>query len=198
MVMKSVDEAPVSFASTSLEIATDSSVASLVSVSTTAELEPILPKPSVTPATIEFVPIFGNVTLAEKVSSAWTIAVPSVVPLSVKVTVWPTTAAAPPEVTVPVIVWLATSLVSAALVMVTAGAMLSSVSTTAVLVPILPKLSVTVATIVSGGPWFGSVTLTEKLPSACTVALPNVVPLSVKVTVWLIDGISAAGITWCR
>ena len=63
------------------------------------------------------------------------------------------------------------------------GAMLSNVSTTAALVPVLPKLSVTVATI-EFVPWFGSVTLAEKLPSACTVAVPSVAPLSVKVTVW--------------
>ena len=79
--------------------------------------------------------------------------------------------------TVPAMVWLANLLASAALVIVTVGAMLSSVSTTAVLVPVLPKLSMTVATM-EFEPWFGSVTLAEKVPSDCTVAVPSVVPLS--------------------
>ena len=54
---------------------------------------------------MEFAPWFGSVTFAVKVPSAGTVAVASATPLSVKVTAWPTTAALPPDVTVPVIVW---------------------------------------------------------------------------------------------
>lgn len=59
--------------------------------------------------------------------------------------------------------------------------MLSSVSTTAALVPVNPRLSVTLATI-ELLPWFGSVTLTLKEPSDWTVPTPSTVPLSVRVT----------------
>ena len=52
-----------------------------------------------------------------------------------------------------------------ALVIVTVGATLSRMSTTAELVPVLPKLSVSVATI-EFEPWFGSVTFAEKVPFA--------------------------------
>ncbi|WP_456684734.1 hypothetical protein [Bradyrhizobium sp. P5_C11_2] len=63
---------------------------------------------------------------------------PSSTPLSVSVTVWPTTAAVPPETTVPVMVCTATLLISDPLVMAIVGAMLSSRSTTAALLPVLP------------------------------------------------------------
>ena len=103
--------------------------------------------------------------------------------MSVKVTVWPTTAAAPPEATLPETVWDVVLPGAGALLIAKLGAISSSVSTIASLLPVSPLLVVTVATITLS-PSFGSSTVVINVPSAWSVAVPRVVPLSVTVTVW--------------
>ena len=74
-------------------------------------------------------------------------------------------------------------LASAALVIVTVGAALSSVSTTAAPVPILPRLSVTIATI-ELPPWIGSVTLHAEASVRLHRRRGQILPLSTSVMVW--------------
>ena len=156
--------------------------ASVSSVNTTAVLVPVLPAASVSWATMEWAPSPDSVTVVVHSPPEPTVAVPIwvVTPptVSSKVTVAPT--AASPAVTLPEIVWVATLEVSAALLIVTLGASVSSVNTTAVLVPVLPAASVSWATM-EWAPSPDSVTVVVHSPPEPTVAVPIwvVTPLTV-------------------
>ena len=147
--------------------------ASVSSVNTTGVLVPVLPAASVSWATMEWAPSPDSVTLVVHSPPEPTVAVPIwvVTPLTVSsnVTVAPT--AASPAVTLPEIVWVATLEVSAALLIATVGARVSSVNTTALLVPVLPAASVSWATM-EWAPSPDSVTLVVHSPPEPTVAVP--------------------------
>src|SRR6202165_1422359 len=150
--------------------------ASVSSVNTTGVLVPVLPAASVSLATMLWAPSPLSVTLVLHTPPLPTLAVPSCVvtppTVSNNVTVAPTAAA--PAVTVPEMGWVATLEVSAAVLIVTVGASVSSVNTTGVLVPVLPAASVSLATML-WAPSPDSVTLVLHTPPLPTLAVPSCV-----------------------
>ncbi len=150
------------------------------SVSTTGALLPVLPAASVSSATMLWAPSPDSVTWVVQ-DPFTTAAVPScvVTPLTVSNSVTVPPATASPALTVPDTVWVATLDVSAAVVIVTVGGTVSSVSTTGALVPVLPTASVSSATML-WAPSPDSVTWVVQDPST-TEAVPScvVTPLTV-------------------
>ena len=170
--------------------------ASVSSVNTTGVLVPVLPAASVSWATMEWAPSPDSVTVVVHTPPEPTVAVPIwvVTPptVSSNVTVAPTAASAGGDL--PEIVWLATLEVSAAVLIATVGASVSSVNTTAVLVPVLPAASVSWATM-EWAPSPDSVTVVVHTPPEPTVAVPIsvVTPLTVSSNVTVAPTAACAG-----
>src|SRR5260370_10916 len=124
----------------------------------------VLPARSVTWAVSALLPLL-SVTLLVQLPLPWTMALPIGVAPSRMVTVAPASATS----TVPVMVWLAWLVGPPGLVIATTGAVVSSVKLS-VAVPVLPKLSVWLATMV----W---------APSASPVGVNDHTPWALAVTV---------------
>ena len=168
--------------------------AAAFSANTTGVLVPVLPAASVSLATMLWLPLPDSVTLALQLPSLATVAVPSGValPLSNSVTVVPASATS----TEPVMVWLAWLVAPPLLVIATTGAVVSSVKLSEA-VPVLPKASVWLATMVCApsasplgvndqAPCASAVTVVAMaLPSMvkCTTVLASPVPLSASLEV---------------
>src|SRR5579871_1680480 len=147
-------------------------------VNATGALVPVLPAASVSLATMLLLPS-DSATEVLQLPSLPTVAVPTWVPLSYSVTVAPGVASV--EVTCPAMVCLTWLVRLPVVEIVTAGAIVSNVNTTAPLAPVLPAASVSLATMLL----LPSDSETEllQLPSLPTVAVPTWVPLSYNVTV---------------
>ena len=125
----------------------------------------MLPAASVTRAVSELLPLDSVTPVAVQVPLACTIAVPTAVVPSRMVTVAPASATS----TVPLMVWLAWLVAPPGLVIATTGADVSSVKLSEA-EPVLPKVSVWLATMVCG-------------PSASPVGVNDQAPLALAVTV---------------
>src|SRR5579871_5668049 len=169
-----------------VEIVTAGGIAS--SVNTTGVLAPVLPAASVSLATMLVVPS-DNATEVLPLPSLPTVAVPTWAPLSYSVTVVPGDASV--EVTLPEIDCFAWLVRPPAVLIATTGGTVSSVNTTALLAPVLPAASVSLATMLLLPS--DSVTDVAQLPSLPTVAVPTWVPLSYNVTV--VPGAASVDVT---
>src|SRR6185312_10304893 len=167
-------------------------------VSTTGWLVPTLPTASVSRATMECAPSPDSVMLVLQTPPWPTVAVLIwlVTPLRVSNSVTMVPGAASPALTVPLMVWVATLEVSALVLMVTTGAWVSRVNTTALLVPTLPTASMSWATM-EWAPSPDSVTLVLQAPPSPTVAVPIwlVTPLMVSNSVTMVPGSPALTVT---